>query len=62
MKRKHESKLLLPNERADALESLINSVPMLISAQTSMAKISRAKYLALIDAGFTEAQALAMCK
>lgn len=36
--------------------------PILIEMHVVEAKIKRAKYLALLDAGFTEQQALELCK
>ena len=36
--------------------------PILIEMQLVDAKIKRAKYLALVEAGFTEPQALELCK
>lgn len=47
---------------ADALRMLRKSVDLFIEHAELTAKIRRAKYLALIDAGFTKEEALELCK
>lgn len=50
-----------PDEFKAALENLKRQMPMLIEHAQLVAKIRRASYQALIEAGFTEAQALDLC-
>lgn len=45
-----------------ALLNHYEMAPILIEMQAVEAKIKRAKYLALVGEGFTEAQALELCK
>ena len=44
------------------LENAIEQLPEQIKFQHYTAKVTRVKYLALIEEGFTEAQALELCK
>lgn len=56
----------LPNIEKNAMrghvEQLKRCIPEQIEAAQLMAKIRRAQYLALVAEGFTEAQALEICK
>jgi hypothetical protein len=47
---------------AQAIRDLQSNITMLCEHQTLMAKVVRAKYDALIKAGFSDAQALELCK
>ena len=49
------------NEMKGALDGLSRALPQLIEHAQLQAKIRRASYLALIDAGFNEVQALELC-
>lgn len=50
------------DELAVALETHRRNVPFLIEYQVLQAKVTRAKYLALLTEGFNEKQAIALCK
>jgi hypothetical protein len=45
-----------------ALDTLVKSLPLMKEYETIQAKVTRSKYEALIEVGFTEAQALELCK
>ena len=45
-----------------SVEAMENAAPLLIRLAETNAAIARANYLALIKEGFTEAQALTLCK
>lgn len=47
---------------ADSLRTLRANIELLIEGAELTARVTRAKYLALIAQGFTEAQALELCK
>lgn len=51
-----------PDLSKEATRRLQESLPQIIEFQIVMAKIHKAKYDALIAEGFTEAQALELCK
>lgn len=46
----------------EILNNLIEEVPIQVEIQKHLATITRAKYLALIDEGFTPDQAIQLCK
>lgn len=55
------------NERARAksaqeLKQLQSNMPHLMEAERLLAKVKRVKYVALVMEGFTESQALDLCK
>jgi tRNA A58 N-methylase Trm61 len=50
-----------PDALAAAGENLKRNLDTLVAHQVTIARLRRASYLALIDAGFTEAQALELC-
>jgi len=50
------------NKQRAALEELKRSLPIHIEALEIQAQMIRAKYQALVAQGFTEAQALELCK
>lgn len=49
------------NELAAAGEHLKRNLETLIAHQMTMARLRRAAYLALVEVGFTEQQALELC-
>ena len=49
------------NDIAAAVESLKRNIDQLIANQLPIARLRRASYLALIEAGFSEDQALTLC-
>lgn len=49
-------------ERAQAMRMLAEEWPALVESFAISARIARAKYLAFVKEGFTEAQALELCK
>lgn len=49
------------NEQAESLRLLRGNVPGMIEFYQIDAKIKRAHFLALLEAGFTEAQSLEIC-
>jgi len=52
-------------ERSEAkalLEQLKRDVPDMVASNREIAKILRAKYLALVETGFTKKEALKLCK
>ncbi|WP_138751105.1 hypothetical protein [Paenibacillus sinopodophylli] len=51
-----------PVEMALAVDMMLDALPYQIQIAASHAKIRRAKYLALVAEGFTEAQALEIVK
>lgn len=55
-------KLEPPNQIHGEVEKFQRNTPHLIQHVRAMAKIRRASYLALVEEGFTEAQALELCK
>jgi hypothetical protein len=50
-----------PDQLAAAGESLKRNFDTLVAHQLTLAKLRRASYLAHVEAGFTEAQALELC-
>ncbi len=44
------------------LEELKRSVPEMVASNREIAKVLRAKYLALIETGFTQKEAMKLCK
>ena len=51
-----------PNVSKDALRNLKADLEHHIECQRALAPVYRAKYLALLEEGFTEAQAIELCK
>ncbi len=52
-------------ERSEAkalLEELKRTVPDMVASNREIAKVLRAKYLALIESGFTKKEAMKLCK
>ncbi len=49
------------NEMKGAIEGMSRILPQLVEHAKMQAKIRRASYLALVEAGFTEVQALELC-
>ena len=47
---------------AQAVAAMRDNLPAMIEFQKLNAKLIRARYLALVDAGFTESQALELCQ
>jgi hypothetical protein len=47
---------------SDEIENMRVILPLMIEHQSIYAKITRAKFLALLDAGFTRQEAFALCK
>lgn len=55
-------KPLSAEERSRALKDLAAALPSMIESQSITAAILRAKFNALVKEGFTEAQAIELCK
>jgi hypothetical protein len=51
-----------PDKMADLLRSFRNDLPNLIQIQALQAQVTRAKFVALVESGFTVAEALELCK
>ena len=51
-----------PNPQLEAFRNLQSNLQTVLDAQRVVATITRAKYLALIEQGFDEKQALELCK
>lgn len=51
-----------PDKVAESIRGLERQLPQLIAMQRTLAQLTRARYLALIDEGFSEAQALELSK
>ena len=51
-----------PSEMAKALAELERTMPELLATQRELAKLVRAKYLALVESGFTASEALKLCE
>lgn len=51
-----------PDEATKRLEELKRSVPEMVASNREIAKVLRAKYLALIESGFTQKEAMKLCK
>ncbi len=51
-----------PDEATKRLEELKRSVPEMVASNREIAKVLRAKYLALIETGFTQKEAMKLCK
>ena len=52
----------VPDKQMEAFRQLQANLQTIIEAQRMMASITRSKYLALIEQGFTEKEALELCK
>lgn len=52
----------VPDKTLEAFRTLQANLQTIIEAQTVMASITRSKYLALVEQGFTEKEALELCK
>jgi hypothetical protein len=50
------------NQMKGDIEKFRRAVPELILHAQTMARVRRASYLALVEEGFTESQALELCK
>ena len=50
------------NALREETEYLCAVLPLMIENQAMCAKLTRAKYLSLVDAGFTKNEAFALCK
>jgi len=50
------------NEMADAMRKMAAEMPILIENVKMLAQLQRAKFDALKDSGFTDEQALELCK
>ena len=46
----------------DIYNQLVEEMPVQIMLQVQVAKLTRAKYLALLEQGFTKEEALQLCK
>jgi len=51
-----------PNVMKEAIRNMTENLPMLIEHATLMAKLHRAKFLALKAEGFSDQEALELCK
>jgi len=51
-----------PNDAKKLLEELKRTVPEIVAGNREIAKVLRAKYLALIETGFTQKEAMKLCK
>lgn len=51
-----------PDKLAEAVRDLRKNLPNLIVAQELHAQVTRAKFVALVNQGFTVAEALELCK
>ncbi len=51
-----------PSEMQKVLAELERTIPEMLASQRAMAKLVRAKYLALVESGFTKDEALALCE
>lgn len=51
-----------PNEMEDMIRNLKRHLPQMIESQIIFAEIQRAKYDACIQQGFSEKEALELCK
>jgi len=56
------SNSLTPHETRKALDEMRKNLPMLLEMQVLLAEMERAKYLALRLQGFSESQALKLCR
>ncbi len=45
-----------------AIRKIQATLPVIVEGQKAMAQVVRARYLALVEQGFTPEQALALCK
>jgi alkylhydroperoxidase family enzyme len=50
------------DKQRDGLQALLDGIPMMVQAQVMLAQVTRAKYDALRKEGFSEAQAIELCK
>ena len=50
------------SEAKALLEELKRTVPDMVASNREIAKVLRAKYLALIETGFTQKEAMKLCK
>ena len=46
----------------DAIRDMQAQLPYIVAGQQAMAKATRAKYLALVEEGFSASEALELCK
>jgi lactam utilization protein B len=46
----------------DAIRDMQAQLPLIVAGQQAMAKATRAKYLALVEEGFSASEALELCK
>lgn len=51
-----------PDKMRDEIRKLQSNLDIILEAQNIVAQITRAKYVSLIEQGFTQAQALELCK
>lgn len=51
-----------PDEATKRLEELKRSVPEMVASNREIAKVLRSKYLALVEQGFSQKDALELCK
>ena len=47
---------------AQAVKNMLENMPALMEFERVNARLTRAKYLALVEQGFTKDEALALCK
>jgi len=56
----------IPNKQMEttlrAIREIQAALPVVIEGQKALAQVTRVRYLALIEQGFTPDQALALCK
>lgn len=56
----------MPNKQLEATLRAVREIqvvlPVVIEAQKALARVTRARYLSLVEEGFTPEQALALCK
>lgn len=51
-----------PDEATKRLEELKRSIPEMVASNREIAKVARSKFLALVEQGFTQDQALELCR
>lgn len=52
----------VPDATLVSLRQLQEQLPTILQAQKCVAQMTRARYLAMLEEGFTEEQALELCK